>query len=55
MLLDTLLQIYTFTELKEPAKALASRLADVLDEAEDIPDMIARAIQARVLKVMKST
>lgn len=55
LLLDTLLQIYIFAELKVPAKALASRIADLLDHAEDIPDMIARAILARVLKVMKNT
>ncbi|MGE8365970.1 MAG: hypothetical protein ACN6OP_25845 [Pseudomonadales bacterium] len=55
LLLDTLLQIYIVTAQKESAASLATRIADVLDEAEDIPDMIARSIQGRVLRVMKNT
>ncbi|QQX89735.1 RelA/SpoT domain-containing protein (plasmid) [Cupriavidus necator] len=55
MLLDTLLQLYIVTEQKEAAKALAARVFEVLEASEEIPDMIARAIQARVLKVMKNT
>lgn len=55
LLLDTLLQIYIVINKKEDAKTLAMRVSDALDAAEDIPDMIARAIQARVLKVLKNT
>ncbi|CAG9251380.1 RelA_SpoT domain-containing protein [Burkholderia diffusa] len=52
MLLDTLLQLYIFSENAEAARTLAPRVADALASDANVPDTIARVIQARVLKVL---
>ncbi|CAE6818209.1 hypothetical protein R75461_05975 [Paraburkholderia nemoris] len=52
MLLDTLLQLYIFSEKKDEALALAPRVVSALAAATDVADTIARVIQERVLKVL---